>query len=176
MERFYSMNWSAWTTWLQEFQHQFNLGSPGGLQAMETVSEPLCSREGTSIIQIKKCWSTDEEILGKFPLDCNSYQLNLFFQTDYLPFFYCCSSTVISIFPPSYPSLPPTLDPTPLWLYPCILYTCSLMTLPLFSHYPLRLLSVCSLFQCLWLYFVCLIVLLIRWEDSGLRTLKHYLP
>ena len=31
------------------------------------------------------------------------------------------------------PSLPPTLDPNPLWLCPCVLYTCSLMTLPPFS-------------------------------------------
>ena len=43
------------------------------------------------------------------------------------------------------------------------------MTLPLFSPiipFPLLLwlLSVCSLFQCLWLYFACLFVLLIRFH------------
>ena len=51
----------------------------------------------------------------------------------------------------------------PLWLCPCVLYTCSFMVLLLFSPIvplppPLWLLSVCSLFQCLWLYFACLFV------------------
>ena len=35
--------------------------------------------------------------------------------------------------PPPHPSLPTTLNPNPLWLCPCVLYTCSLMTLPPFS-------------------------------------------
>ena len=39
--------------------------------------------------------------------------------------------------PPPRPSLPPNLKPTPLWLCPCVLYTCSLMTLPLLSLSPL---------------------------------------
>ena len=52
------------------------------------------------------------------------------------------------------PPPPPTLNPTHLWLYPCVLYTCSLMILsqlsPVISHLaPLWLLSVYSLFQCL---------------------------
>ena len=53
-------------------------------------------------------------------------------------FFYCCSSTVVSVFPSPLPPLLhrplplPTLHPTPLLLCPCVLYTCSLMTLPLF--------------------------------------------
>ena len=56
---------------------------------------------------------------------------------------------------------PPTLNPTPLWLCPWVLYTHSLTTLSLLSPIislppPLWLLSVCSLFLCLWLYFVCL--------------------
>ena len=51
----------------------------------------------------------------------------------------------------------------PLWLCLCVLYTCSLMDCPLFSPIiPLPtllwLLSVCSLFQCLWLYFASLFV------------------
>ena len=65
----------------------------------------------------------------------------------------------------------PHLTPSnlPLWLCPCVLYTCSLTALPLFSpNIPLPpliwLLSVCSLFQCLWLYFACLFVLLIRFH------------
>ena len=90
-----------------------------------------------------------------------------------LLFFYYCSSTVVSIFtPPLLPASPiPTSDPQTycLWLCPCVLYTCSLMDLPLFSSIiplppPLWLLSVCSLFQCFWLYFVCLFVLLIRFH------------
>ena len=83
-------------------------------------------------------------------------------------FFNCCSSKVVS--PPWCPTPPiPSSHPQtyPLWLFPCVLYTCSLMDLPLF--YPIVplphsfwLLSVCSLFQCFWLYFACLVLLLIR--------------
>ena len=59
--------------------------------------------------------------------------------------------------------------PTPSCLYPWVLYTCSWMNLPflfpiiLFPH-PLWLLSVCSLFPCLWFYFSHLFVLLIRFH------------
>ena len=53
----------------------------------------------------------------------------------FLIFFYCCSSTVVSISAltpcPIYPHLPPWTNP--LWLCPCVLYTCSLIALPLFS-------------------------------------------
>ena len=60
----------------------------------------------------------------------------------------------------------------PFWLCPCVPYTCSLMALPLFSPIiplspPLWLLSVSSLFQCLWLYFACLLCWLgstYRWD------------
>ena len=52
-------------------------------------------------------------------------------------FFNCCSNTVVSIFlprppPPPQPSPPPTFDPNPLWLCPCVLYRCFLITLPPF--------------------------------------------
>ena len=44
-------------------------------------------------------------------------------------------------FPPPLPHTPAIstsyLNPTALWLCPCVLYTCSLMTLPLFPHYLL---------------------------------------
>ena len=73
--------------------------------------------------------------------------------------FYCCLYTVVSIFPsplsPTPPIPPPALLPSPLWLCPWVLYTCSLTTLSLLSpviSLPPPL-SVCSLFQCLWLYF-----------------------
>ena len=49
--------------------------------------------------------------------------------------FYCCSITVVSIFmTPLFPpasTQTPTLNPTPIWLCPWILYTCSLMSLSL---------------------------------------------
>ena len=88
-------------------------------------------------------------------------------------FLNCCSSTVVSIFTPSHSLTPPisTSHPRtyPLGLCPCVLYTCSLKDLPLFSPIiplspPLWLLSVCSLFQCLWLHFPCFFVLLIRFH------------
>ena len=43
------------STGLQEVDKQFNLGAPGGLQALETVSEPLCPREGMPVMQIENC-------------------------------------------------------------------------------------------------------------------------
>ena len=86
-------------------------------------------------------------------------------------FFFYCSSIVVSIFPPplppSHPSPSPTLILHLLWLCPCVLCTCSLMTLPLFPFCfprPFCLLSVCSLFQRLWIYVACLFVLLIRFH------------
>ena len=56
--------------------------------------------------------------------------------------------------------LPLTLSMGPLYMFLDYL-SCS------FSHYhppPLWLLLVCSLFQCLWLYFTCLFVLLVRFH------------
>ena len=99
-----------------------------------------------------------------------SVKSNLFLCMHVFIYFYCCSSTVVSIFLPSVPHPPPpTLYPTPLWLCPWVLYTCSLTTLLLLSPVislppPLWLLSVCSLFQCLWSYFACLFVMLIRFH------------
>ena len=58
---------------------------------------------------------------------------------------------------PTHPHLPPSM---------CPLYKFLDDPSPSFPSYhpppPLWLLSVCSLFQCLWLYFACLLVLLIR--------------
>ena len=44
---------------------------------MEKASETLCSRE-EAVMQTKNFWSTNKEVLGKSPLDCNSYPVNLF--------------------------------------------------------------------------------------------------
>ena len=78
-------------------------------------------------------------------------------------FFYCCSSTFVSIFTPPIPVSHPQTHP--LWLSPCVLHTCSLMASPLSPIIPLLpplwLPSDCSLFQHLWLYFACLFVPLI---------------
>ena len=79
-------------------------------------------------------------------------------------FFYCCSNTVVSIFlPPLLPSHPQSFPPlalsmSSLYMFldePSLSFPCYLPSTPLW------LLSVCSLCQCLWLYFACLFVLLI---------------
>ena len=116
------------------------------------------------------------------------WHLNLlhFFDDAYVVFFYCCSSTIVSIFPPllypTPPTPPPTLNPTPLCLCPWVLYTCSLMTLPLLS--PISPSPVPSgycqfvlyfsvsdyiLLACLfyWLGFTC------RWDHMVLLLLKQ---
>ena len=68
-----------------------------------------------------------------------------------------------------HPCPTPTLHPTHLGFCSQVLYTCSLVTLPLLSPTipllpSLWLPSLCSLFQCLWLYFACLFVLLLRFH------------
>ena len=88
-------------------------------------------------------------------------------------YFCCCSITVVPIFPPllSHPTHPTSqIQPYPAYcLYPWVLYTCSLMSLPLLSSiipltHPLWLLLVRSLFPCVWLYFAQYFVLLIRFH------------
>ena len=97
--------------------------------------------------------------------------LFLFFHIFKLLFKYSCLHFLANTFPhPTHPHLPsPTLNSSPLWLCPQILHTCSLTTFPLLSSIiahspPLQLLSVCSLFPCLWFYFAHLFVLLIRFH------------
>ena len=93
-----------------------------------------------------------------------------------------CSNTVVSIFSLPLPlapaplTPPPTFNPTPICLCPWVLYICSLMTLPLLSLIillfpPLRLLSVYSLFQRLWLCFACLFC----WLGSLIGEIIWYL-
>ena len=46
-ERLLLQELECMTTGLQEVNKQFNMGTGVGLQAMEMVPEPLCSKEGT---------------------------------------------------------------------------------------------------------------------------------
>ena len=88
----------------------------------------------------------------------------------FLNIFYCCSSTVFCL-PPD-PSLPlqPSPPPSPVSTLPCyclcVLYSCSCKPFTLSPYNPppspLWSLSAYSQLQCLWLYFACLFVLLIR--------------
>ena len=65
-----------------------------------------------------------------------------------------------------HPSPPPSSVSTPPCYCPCVLYNCSCKPFTLFPYNPLPSpvwsLSACSQFQCLWLYFACLFILLIR--------------
>ena len=97
--------------------------------------------------------------------------LILFFWISHNLFFYCCSSTVVSISPtttlpcPTHSHLPPLILPP---FGPVSFIPFPWQLFPLFPIIPLQpslwLLSICSLFQCLWLYFACLFVLLSRFH------------
>ena len=96
---------------------------------------------------------------------------NIFVLILFLFFSYCCSSTIVSIFPPllypTPPTPPPTLNPTPLCLCPWVLYTCSLMTYPFFPPYlplPSPLVTVSLFFISVSLIIFCLLVCFI---DQG---------
>ena len=68
-------------------------------------------------------------------------------------------------FPPFFSLFTPSPSPSPPALS-LLLFLLSLPPIPFplsFPH-PLWLLSACSLFPCLWLYFACLFVLLIRFH------------
>ena len=79
--------------------------------------------------------------------------------------FYCCSSTVVPIFPPPLsPAPPPTPNPTlthPGCHCPWVFHTCSLMIIPLLSPLypcsaPLATVSLLFYFN-VWLYFACIL-------------------
>ena len=160
------------------------LSTSGWLRSLVVVSGPgqdgsrqLINHRKTYGLQIHLsriiCWvsaSSVKAVLGVLALgvsgtSSSGSSLHFFFivvQIQLPPFSY-------HHFSPPHPLPPPTLHPSPLWLCPWVLYTCSLMNLSLLSPVnplpsPLRLLSLCSLFQCLWLYFACLFVLLIRFH------------
>ena len=121
-------------------------------------------------------WAETDSLSDRQPSSPGTFEsgtlLGRFFVC-FLIIFCCCSRTVVSTFPRHsplpHPPPPPTLNPIPLWLCPWVLYTFSLVTLPLFSPVvllppPLWPLSVCFLFQCPWFYFARLSVLLIRFH------------
>ena len=68
---------------------------------------------------------------GLIHLRCSPMNFTQLFNIFFLfsTFFNCCSSTVVSISPhhssPPQPFPLPTLDCTPVWFCPCVLYTCS---------------------------------------------------
>ena len=76
-------------------------------------------------------------VLSKIPMPSVLQNFENSFSFLFFSFFYYCSRTVVSIFLPPFSSTRPTAtthpQPYPLWLCPWVLYTCSLMTLPLFS-------------------------------------------
>ena len=112
--------------------------------------------------------------LDNFPFFLMIYYFNLdFYFFNFLSFvlFYWCSRTVVSTFPPPLSPTPPNPSSHPqsypLSLCPWVLYTCSLMTLPLISSIiPLFLPSgtLFVLYFNVWLYFACLLVLFIRFH------------
>ena len=108
-----------------------------------------------------------EIIKQKYKIIKNNYFLLLHLQH----FFFLSISTFIVVqvqlspFSPHHspllhPSPALTLEPIPFVLSLCPSYLFLDGPSPIFSHYPspppLWLLSICSLFQCFWLYFACL--------------------
>ena len=127
-------------------------------------------------------WLIFYKNINKCKLKCSSsHILKVFFVGKYFLFFYsfifkkcCCSITVISISPHCSPlpcpSPSPTFNPPPdvlaHWSFTYVLL--DLILSLNFPCYPLLLphwsRSVCSLFPSLWLYFVCLFILLIKFH------------
>ena len=84
--------------------------------------------------------------------EISKFHISLEFSYINLNFFIVVQVHLSPFAPSHHPPPPCPLNPSPLWLYPCVIYTFSLMTLPLFPCYPpspLWLLSICFLFQCL---------------------------
>ena len=90
---------------------------------------------------------------------CTCFLFTLKYLFIYL-FICCCSSTVVSIFPPPLSPTPPSILPSFGFVHGSFIHVSwwpfhfNLILLP--SSTPL--VTVCSLFQCLWLYFACLLV------------------
>ena len=70
----------------QHDSRSFTRCAPGDLPVVEKVSEPLRSREGTSLMQTKNCLSTDKEVLGNCFPTATVIQLTFFFQMPTYPF------------------------------------------------------------------------------------------
>ena len=171
-----------------EASQRWGLASPSkGLFSVfyGSVSLPMSNAWVWSVFSMMGCWEgfcfspggwMSKPLMGfqaekwtNSPLGVKWTHSDTFFPSS----FYCCSSTVVSIFTPPLPSTTAILD-SHLRSYPhlalsmCPLYMFLDDPFSFFPIYPLPstqwLLSVCYLFQCLWLYFVCLFVLLIRFH------------
>ena len=116
------------------------------------------------ILKLRKLSSTPSLLRVLFSLNhegINIFSFFLFFK------YGCLHVPPITPLNPTYHHLLPLILP-PLWFCPCVLYTCSLMTLPLFSpdippSSPLVSVSLFFISMSL-VYFACLCVLLIRFH------------
>ena len=108
------------------------------------------------------------------PYPCQSLILTVLLKN------YCYSTTVVSIFTPPHPPVPsvPASHPRPypLWLYPCVLYTCSLMALPLLSCLTSALVPVSLFFismsPIIFCFFICFVESLRFLTNTQAQLLK----
>ena len=145
------------------FQNSVSATEAGSMySALTSFSVLACAVLGTRLgAKMKLCPLN--------PFLCTSTYV--FFLSLLLFYFFIVVQVQFSAFSPhpsSTPS-PPHLSPISTLLLhycPCVLYNCSYKPFTLFPWNslpsPLRSLSAFSQFQCLWLYFACLFVLLIR--------------
>ena len=116
-----------------------------------------CEQSPSAQTQVK----LEDSIFPYFLLPFLAFLLFVF-----LSFFKIVVQVQLSLF--SYHHFPPSQCYPPLALSFSLLYMFLDDSSPSFPCHPplqpLWLLSVCSLFQCLWLYFACLFVLLIRFH------------
>ena len=103
---------------------------------------------------------------------CCSYSEKSRFRADFLFFLLLFKYSFLTFphTPPHHLSpahLLPCFYPSP-YYSPCVLYSCSCKTFTLSPHYllpsPLWSLSGYSQFQCFWLHFACMFILLIRFQ------------
>ena len=100
----------------------------------------VCIGRQAEICQIytlyKLCVCSNKTLFTKVVMDDRPYFLHPFGALWHPIFFFIVVQGQLSPFshhhfPQLHPLPPPTLNPSPLWLCPWVLYTCSLMTLPL---------------------------------------------
>ena len=137
----------------------------------------LCGKSNAIDLGRNHPWGGHNHIKGDIVLPVEIFQITFsyprisvfFFFHFLLSFNYSCPHFLPLLSPDLPTSTSHIQSSPPHCLCPWVLYTCSLTTLPLLSPItflppPLWLLSVCSLFPCLWFYFARLLVLLIRFQ------------